>query len=736
MKKIDLQPNQIIDDRYTIIEPLGQGGMGAVWKASDARTNGSLVVLKIPLDYNNTEMLKRFSVEARSMRELAGGCVNILDIQDIGSVKVSEIDDVPYYVTRFQTGGTLSDWKCPTNAAGQPIYSRESFKWVNGITDALEYLHHPDRKIFHRDIKPANIFFNAGGTPLLSDFGIVKDSTTNTVDSQVVTDPRMSIGTPQYMAPEILRQQEYTPQADQYSLAVTIYEAIAGELPYQGSNLFVLRDAFEAGHRKLDQLPGEFPQSASKAIDRALSQKPEDRFASCRDFANAFLQALPSEEDQRKKPPSELPTGMHLGTENGSTGGGKVVGGTPIAPKPPIAGGHGSGGKLFPEPPIKPTPPPVSANQVAGSGISKAATFGLAALLLAGLLGGGLFLSGALSGTDTNNQPQAVGPGSSASTSSTPAPSITSEKAKSSPSPIDVPSNPRPQELTNSIGMKFRLISAGEFMMGSRKSAKAIAELFDSKESNFSDEHPRHRVSITRDFYLGKHEVTVGQFRQFVSDTGYKTEPEKSDKGGRGFNQETEKFEDGKQYSWRDPGFPQTDRHPVANVTWNDAVAFCEWLSKKEGEEYRLPTEAQWEYSCRGGTSTLYHHGDDPEGLTDVANVADGTAKDRFDHWTAIKLKDGHVFSSEVGTFKNNAYGLYDMHGNVWEWCSDWYADDYYEGSPQRDPEGPDDGSPRVYRGGSWDNSSQSCRSAFRFRDSPDYRDNFLGFRVLRSSIK
>ena len=418
MKKIELQPHQIIDDRYKIIERLGQGGMGAVWKASDSRTNDSLVVLKMPLDYQNPEMLKRFGVEAKSMRELAGGCVNILDIQDIGSVPVGEIDNVPYYVTRFQANGALSDWKCPADESGQPIYSRESFSWLNGVTDALEYLHHPDRNVFHRDVKPPNILFNAGGTPLLSDFGIVKDKGLNTVDSRVVTDPGMSIGTPQYMAPEILRNKEYTSQADQYSLAVTIYESIAGALPYQGSNLFVLRDAFDEGHQKLDQLPGNFPATASQAIDRALSQKPADRFDSCKEFTKAFLRGLPSEEDRANKP-SEVPTGINVGGTGGGTDSPPILGGRPV--DLPGSGGAGSrsGGNLFggdegviPKAPVKPRP------GSAGGVLKPAVIGGAVVLVLLGLIGGGLCLSGVFSDTGSKDQPTGISPGSSADSSS------------------------------------------------------------------------------------------------------------------------------------------------------------------------------------------------------------------------------------------------------------------------------------------------------------------------------
>ena len=140
-------------------------------------------------------------------------------------------------------------------------------------------------------------------------------------------------------------------------------------------------------------------------------------------------------------------------------------------------------------------------------------------------------------------------------------------------------------------------------------------------------------MRITRPFYLGKYEVTVGQFRRFVDDSGYQTEAEKDGKGGWGWNETANKFEQAPRYTWREAGFEQTDLHPVVNVSWNDAVAFAEWLGKKEGKTYRLPTEAEWEYACRAGTTTRYFCGDDPEALAEVGNVADATAREKYPDW-------------------------------------------------------------------------------------------------------
>ena len=170
-------------------------------------------------------------------------------------------------------------------------------------------------------------------------------------------------------------------------------------------------------------------------------------------------------------------------------------------------------------------------------------------------------------------------------------------------------------------------------------------------------------------------------------------------------------------------------------VNWDDAVAFCEWLSKKEGKTYRLPTEAEWEYACRAGTATRYYGGDDPETLATVANVADATFKVDFadEAYYGLRASDGYTYTAPVGRFKPNAFGLYDMHGNVWQWCSDWYDSDYYSKSPVDDPKGPNSGHRRVQRGGSWFDWAVLARSAVRSKDSPDSRNYVTGFRVART---
>jgi len=298
-------------------------------------------------------------------------------------------------------------------------------------------------------------------------------------------------------------------------------------------------------------------------------------------------------------------------------------------------------------------------------------------------------------------------------------------------------------EITNSIGSRLTLIPAGEFQMGSHESKEETAAFAiqmghkDAKGESYQDEHPRHPVRLTKPFFLGTHEVTRGEFRRFAEDTWYRTEAESDGQGGLGYNATAQRLEQKPEYTWKNPGWDQTDKHPVLNVSWNDALKFCEWLSKREGIKYQLPTEAQWEFACRAGTTGRVVTGAVPADLEGSANVGDQSYHriPGFDQYFAFfRFDDGAGFTSPVGSYRKNAFGLYDMHGNVWEWCSDWYGEKYYANSPLENPGGPASGAFRVYRGGGWLNDAVGCRSARRGGPSPSKRCNRLGFRVVRDS--
>ncbi len=303
-----------------------------------------------------------------------------------------------------------------------------------------------------------------------------------------------------------------------------------------------------------------------------------------------------------------------------------------------------------------------------------------------------------------------------------------------------------PQVFTNSLGMRFVPVPAGEFAMGHLEAettwVRDFPEFSRDRFAELVDESPVRTVRISRDFHLGQHEVTVAQFRAFLARSGYVPESIRDGTGGYGYNPAYNRARSGQgeafegrdpRYSWTNPGFAQTDAHPVVNVTWNDAVAMAEWLSKTEGRRYRLPTEAEWEYACRAGSTTRFHNGDDPQRLTEAANVFDADSAANWSGWAryALRGSDGYAFTAPVGQFKPNAWGLHDMMGNVWEWVSDWHADDYYAHAPSVDPQGPGQGSVKVRRGGSWHTWSLYARCSYRNWNSATTRYTLVGFRLL-----
>jgi formylglycine-generating enzyme required for sulfatase activity len=271
------------------------------------------------------------------------------------------------------------------------------------------------------------------------------------------------------------------------------------------------------------------------------------------------------------------------------------------------------------------------------------------------------------------------------------------------PSRKPQPASPQPKrEWTNSIGMKFVRIQPGEFLMGTTKDqVDQLMQQFPSSERKwFNNEQPAHSIRLSKAFYLGIHEVTQDQYRAVTREN---------------------------------PSiFKGSDDLPVENVSWLDAVKFCNKLSERErrmpcfringsevtpvaGNGYRLPTEAEWEYAARAKSTTIYPFGDDPSKLGEHA-------------WF---FGNSESKTHQVGQKQPNRWGLYDMLGNVWEWCADGYDENYYASSPSIDPRCAATDPPRVLRGGGWDYDPRGCRPANRNRDLPVYRDNNLGFRAV-----
>ncbi len=284
-------------------------------------------------------------------------------------------------------------------------------------------------------------------------------------------------------------------------------------------------------------------------------------------------------------------------------------------------------------------------------------------------------------------------------------------------STVDAHPKPEAPLITNSLGMKLVRIAPGTFRMGSPEGEPYREEI----ENSFD-------CTISKAFYMGATEVTRGQFQAFVDATGYITDAERS-----GFSDRwtAEGWEQVRGHSWKSAVFGQTARHPVVDVSWTDAAAFCEWLSKQESARYSLPTEAQWEYCYRAGSTTIWPWGTTPEEAQQEGNAADIAAKGADDGLVNyFPFDDGYVASAPVASFKPNPWGIYDMFGNVREWCMDWYWD--YPGSAATDPAGSRPAKWRMVRGSSFGNSPAASRSANRARTPAAVPSaQHIGFRVV-----
>ncbi len=282
-----------------------------------------------------------------------------------------------------------------------------------------------------------------------------------------------------------------------------------------------------------------------------------------------------------------------------------------------------------------------------------------------------------------------------------------------------------PPSVVKIDGLEFVLIPSGHFRMGA-------SELQQLNQYN-SCEYPAHDVTISRPFLLGRYEVTVFDFARFAADTGYRTEAEQSGLGANSLNLVDGGIQQLPHTIWSSPGFVQTDRHPVVCVSWADASAFCDWLSRKSGQVVRLPTEAEWEYACRAGTATRFNTGDLWSSLEGHGNFGDKSLQQSFPlAGGTADWNDGAVFTNAVGAFRPNQFGLYDMHGNVGEWCLDWFSSDRYTAASEVDPVGPTEATDwRAVKGGSWYNSPESCRCSGRHDGIETMASTTNGFRVL-----
>jgi len=755
----------LVVGNYVVLDKVGQGGMGYVYKAQHRKMKRVVALKVLPSGATKSaQSIGRFQREVEAAAKLTHP--NIVTAYD-----ADEAHGVRFLVMEHVEG---KDLHSAVQNEG-PLAVSVAVDCVVQAAQGLEYAH--GLGVSHRDIKPANLLWDRQGKVKILDMGLAR------VEALGASDPGLShsgqfLGTPDYMAPEqALDAHLADARADVYSLGCTLHYLLTGRAVYGGENIAqqILAHREHPIPSLRDQRP-DVPEWLDAVFRRMIAKRPEDREQSMAEVIAELQQCeLPPGSTPLPTGPAPVPVSETLGLGRGDAS--TPPGGlewpwqdeislpprwVPRARRPAfpwalvarlskrqkigLAAGLGAtflvillgviitlrtaDGTLIVE-----INEPGATVQVLSEkeevqierkgekgGISirvkpgkhrlrvEKDGFELFTQEFSIAAGGKETIKARLEKTPTSSQQAATGK------PPPPVPEVASQakqaeggsrqaegggqQGQGAPplavAPFDANKAKEhqeawakhlgvPAEVSNSMGMKMVLIPAGEFTMGSPDSD------WDAKR----DEKP-HKVRITKPFYLGQYEVTVGQFRQFVDESGY------TDAG----------------QSWKTAFPSQTDNQPVVNMSWNDAKAFCDWLSKKEGKEHRLPTEAQWEYACRAGTTSKWSFGDDEKNLGAYAWVG----------------RNSGGQTHEVGQRMPNAWGLYDMHGNAWEWCEDLYESAYYARSPAEDPLGPPSGANRVCRGGCSGDSTQAARSAARSQCPPWLRAfHRHGFRVTRT---
>lgn len=705
---------------YVILERLGQGGMGIVLKARHKRMDRLVALKMLPVAaMSSVDAIERFYREVKAAAKLHHP--NIVTAYDAG-----EREGIPYLAMEYVEGQDLATVVKQRGPLPVPL----AIDWILQAARGLQYAH--DQGIIHRDIKLANLLLDNQGTVKILDMGlarIVGAAADEALDR--ITWANDVMGTYGYMAPE---QAESTRRADHradiYSLGCSLHRLLTCEPIYRSETPVGMALAHrEAPVPSLCAARADVPPPLDAIFQKMVAKRPEDRYQSMAEVVAEFegLALLPGRpvgepSDKQKDAARERDSSVE-----------KVAGADPTATT-----------RTF-----------LHENEAATRKKRLAGPLGVALLGLAAVVAFMVIVrvrdrqgretvvrapEGSLFHIQSNGEIEVTLPEEAGQNAATAQPDFEPDPpAKFGPDAPQLAVAPFsrdearrhqerwaaylkvPREETNSIGMKTVLIPPGEFEMGSTREeidallneAKATGQTWLVKQ--LPNEAPRHRVRLTSAFRLGAYEVTVGQFRRFVETTRYLTEGERDGKGAMVSERSTGRWGQNPQISWRTPGFVQSDEHPVVAVSWNDAAAFCRWLAGKEAKRCRLPTEAEWEYACRAGSTTRYTCGDDVLALRDYA-------------WSQ---EDAGSNSHSVGQRKPNGFGLFDVHGNAWEWCADWYDPRYYSNeSSALDPRGPASGVSRVMRGGSRDYGDQCARSANRAWSQPFRRTVNIGFRV------
>jgi formylglycine-generating enzyme required for sulfatase activity/serine/threonine protein kinase len=664
---------------YRVLKVLGAGGMGTVLQAEDLLLKRAVALkVMLPSLAASESHRQRFLREGQAVAAISHD--HVVPIFQVGQEK-----GVPFLAMPLLQGESL-DAAIKRKVLSVAVVLRIGRETAEGLAAAHA------QGLIHRDIKPGNIWLEtlparASGEETATfrvkilDFGLVRSAN----NTNGLTQVGAILGTPGYMAPEQGRGEAVDARTDLFALGCVLYHLATGRPAFRGRDMIatLLAVATEHPPSPAEVRPG-LQADFSALIMQMLEKDPERRPASAAAVA-ASLAAIErqdpagvpvrKEQARAKSPDSWTRIGRSPLTSERTEASETSRMQTRLRPTRKLGGARS----------------PKDWVLVAGGGVVGLVVLACIFVLLRPGAESKDVSTTSPSESITANQKEAKGEVKGTATRPPAGLNLNQGEGKV-----------WAKEVETSIGMKFVRIPAGSFTMGSPK---------DEKDRQTGED--QHEVEITRAFYLGVHEVTQKQFKLVM---GYNPSHFSTDGEGKAG---VRYLESSKPAGGMAKVVGDTSNYPVENVSWDDAVEFCRKLTARERDKeralhvHRLPTEAEWEYACRrGASSTPFHFGGS---LSSAQANFLSTAL-----WRTCK----------VGQYEKNGFGLHDMHGNVFEWCADWYDKDYYGKSPRRDPQGPAGGVNRVFRGGSWINDGRDCRSAYRNRNPPGFRAYNVGFRV------
>tara|TARA_R110002072_G_scaffold303122_1_gene494603 strand:- start:3071 stop:5530 length:2460 start_codon:yes stop_codon:yes gene_type:complete len=696
---------------YEVLELVAHGGTGIVLRATDTKLHRdvALKVLKPHcLEWPNARA--NFLREARAAAAIRSDhVVTVFAVEDEHSV--------PFLAMEFIEGESLQQ---KLDREG-PFSIASIIDVGSQIAAGLAVAHSQD--LIHRDIKPANILIeNETGRIQITDFGLAR-----AVKESGDTLLGLMSGTPQYMSPEQAEGKLIDHRSDLFSLGSVLYVLTTGLPPFRSSNsLAVLRRVVEQQPRALNEARSDLQPAFVEFVERLLEKSPDKRPQS----ADEIVERL-SKLAQNTDNVSSVATG-----DNGNDHRRRkwlkpamsfMVAAVSLAVIVLIVKNRDGQSTKF-------IIPEGSRVNVDARG---EVVVNLANVTEPGTRGANSDSDDTLSKTTSKS----TTPDTKATAPKLPDSAQPPVKKNDPPPTATVPFSPVdaqkyqtawarhlgiPTEFSTEIGLTFSLIPPGEFDMGSTQSevdALMVTHASDSwvmthLKTHAVNETPQHRVRLSQPFFVSQTEVTVQQFRQFVEATDYKTQAESTGTGGSTYSKSLTR-NNSPDLNWKNPGYKQSDEYPVVQVTWQDAVAFCEWASEMSDMTVTLPTEAQWEFACRAGSNQRTFFGK-PSALLQEFIV-----------------RASPYGAKPVATMQPNVFGLFDIYSNVWEWCSDNFEPNYDVPSsaadtPLLDPTGPAYGKAHVIRGGSYRTPQQLLGSACRRLPSTvDLSHDNVGFRVV-----